>query len=128
MSAMLAALSAPREGAPLIFTLSECARLFARMQLAPPPVDEVDAQPLGACLFVIGRCLLGMSEQLQLCVSDPGGHSFRDWVVASCASLPENVVVPESRKLLAGVEELVGALQSVQQVLRPLAGLLRTAC
>lgn len=114
MSAMQSALSMLWEGtgAHSIFMCSLSVQTFAAMQ-SGPPCAEVDVQPLAACMLLIGSCLLCMSEQIAM--SDPGGHSFYDWEVASCGLLGgRGREMPESSRLVAGVQDLLSTVQVLQ--------------
>lgn len=87
VSARMTFISSPTErpGAAVISMFVRSVKLLTSVYpfVSPALAGAWHDQPLAACLFLVGRCLLGMAEQLQLCGADPGRHPFRGWLAAS---------------------------------------------
>ena len=119
MSAWLAALCMPlpheRPGAAVISTLTACDKLLASAVVlsTSPGADMWANQQVAAALFLVGRCLLSIAEQLQLCESDPS--RLVSWVAASLAPDGQQASVDVGR-LLTEYQAFADTLLEVERL------------
>jgi uncharacterized membrane protein YgcG len=71
------------------------------------PTHLASAAAVAAGWFLLGRCLLQLSEQIQLCILQPESHPLSGWLLASaqvwncsCSTLDHQAVREELHKLV----------------------------
>ena len=86
--------------------LLQCADDAAAVGAAQP----LSAAAVAASWFVLGRCLLQLSEQLELCLSEPGSYRLSAWFLASARVWDCSCSTVDQQGIDKQLKELVDAL------------------
>jgi uncharacterized membrane protein YgcG len=106
-------------GAALPAVLLECAKMqeaIVKHTIAAAAAGTAAAQSLSATVaagwFVVGRCLLQVSEQLQLCLSQPDSYPMSAWLLTNEQAWNTHSATAEGRRkdMHTAFDQLGGAV------------------
>lgn len=89
-----------------------------QQEQAPACATAANVQLLAAACFLLGRYLLQMSEQLQLCLSHPQYHTVLQWVAASLQLTEGKESVQDDRKAASEFGRLFESAVALSELLR----------